>query len=267
MDMDMVIPDAGNLILWTDEEEQFFFGGLSQLRNNNSGGQFTCFPGAEVDEVFAVFTEELDTEELDVRLLEASEVQQTGGEVDDEKQSSGDEMEEVLQGRRPTPEQVAVWQRNVVEVGRQRVWQAHTDRRFQARCFAVEWRSSALVDGKEFVRRLFRVVGGDASFVLGMDIRKSRADYCLVVRLAVLARWRDWRKVLMFGHGAQDDEEGLFVRVRVPRRRKTDEDINAFVREMLRKCDTYDETCRYKEAGLIRLQGRREKAAGSAGEV
>ncbi len=121
-----------------------------------------------------------------------------------------------------------------------------------------------LVDSRTFVRRLLAVVGGKASFVLGMDIRKLRADYFMTVRLPRQPRWREWREVLMFGHGFEqgeyDGEEGLFMRVFVSRRWKTEEDINTFVKEMVRKCDTYEETCRYNEGGLFRVPKKRSKA-------
>lgn len=163
----------------------------------------------------------------------------------------------------PTAEQVASWERQVVEQEKERTWKDHTEGVLQSRCFAVEWRASVLLDKKEFVRRLFHVVGGRASFVLGMETRTSRADYFVVVRMSSQFRKKGWRKVLMFGHGDHGDEEGLYMRVRVPEKRQTDDGINAFIRDMLLKCEAYGQTCRYRESGLIREQVRGESRSSS----
>jgi hypothetical protein len=259
--MDHMVSNA-DLSFWCAEEETFF-GQVLNVQDNsydNSGGQFTMdIDAADIDALFATFIQGSKVPYPELGCLQSLEVEPTGGEVDGEEHSSDDEIEEVLDGGRPTTEEIAAWESHVVRVGRPREWKAHTGKRLQSRCFSVEWRSSVLVDGREFVRRLLSVVGGEASFVLGMDIRKSRADYFVVVRLFKLGRWRDWWKVLMFGHGGYDAEEGLFMRVCVPRRRDREKGIHAFVNEMLLTCDTYSETCRYKEPGLFRLQSRAGK--------
>jgi len=163
-----------------------------------------------------------------------------------------------------TDEQVAAALGELENEIREPAWRTHTTGVLQSRCFAVEWRGTILLDRKEFVRRLLRVVG-NVPFVLGTEKRKSRADYLVVVRLEGRARLRDWRKALLFGHDGEGEEEGLFMRVRVPRR-ATDAGINAFVQEMLQKCESYCEVSRYRSAEMSRTQARpgRGHAAGRA---
>ncbi|KAL2052840.1 hypothetical protein ABVK25_006779 [Lepraria finkii] len=171
----------------------------------------------------------------------------------------------------PTPEEVARWRSEMVVSRNEPTGSDQSSSRFQARCFAVEWRDSVLLDGEELIRQLFGVLEGKewkegkVSFVLGMDVRKSRADYLVVVRSESRLRWRDWRKKLMFGHGGEG--EGLFMRVRVPLRGSV-EGTQAFVREMLGKCGTYEHIYRHKEADMLRehdkgyaRSGRKRKAA------
>ena len=157
-------------------------------------------------------------------------------------------------GSGPTSDEVATWQRAVVAGRNEPTGSDHATGRFQARCFAVEWRGSVLLDPEEFVRQLFGVLGdegGEASFVLGMEVRKSRGDYMVVVRLKSRLRWRDWRKKLMFGHGGEVEGEGLFMRVRVPRR-ASEEGTQAFVEEMIGKCVVYEHTRTHKEECMLR---------------
>jgi hypothetical protein len=61
--------------------------------------------------------------------------------------------------------------------------------------------------------------------------------------------------MLMFGHAADGNEEGLFMRVRVPKK-ATDEGINAFIGQMKRRCEVFEDTSRYKESVLIRKQDK-----------
>lgn len=244
----------GDMGFWTEEQ---YFGGLLQEDNCWQLTNANTF-NSEMDELFAAAVMDGMEASSVPQLLEVEPTRVESG-ANDEERSSGDEMDEMDEEgpKGPTANEIATWQREVVEVGRERVWRdQRVGTRLQSRCFAVEWRSSMLVDKKEFVRRLLSVVGGEASFVLGTERRTSRADYFLIVRLFNRMRWRDWREALMFGHGDCRDEEGLFMRVRVPRR-KTDEAMNLFAKEMVRRCETYDETCRYKEGQLTRLQKRR----------
>lgn len=252
--MNMPVGDMtgmGNMDYWVEDR---FFGGL--LEEDDNRWQLTTAPSfnVEMDELFAAAVMEGSNVNVP-QLLEVEPTRVDDG-VNDDEGSSVDEMDEGGP-KGPTADEVATWQREVVEVGRQRVWkEQRVGLRLQSRCFAVEWRGSMLTDKEEFVRRLLSVVGGEASFVLGTERRTSRADYFVIVRLSGRVRWRDYREVLMFGHGDCGDEEGLFMRVRIPRR-KTDESLNAFAKEMVMKCGTYDETCRYKEAQLTRVQKRK----------
>lgn len=172
----------------------------------------------------------------------------------------------------PTPEELAAWRSEVVVGHREPTGSDHTSGRLQARCFSAEWRGSVLLDKEEFIRQLFGVLEGKegkegkVSFMLGMDVRKSRADYLVVVRSESRLRWRDWRETLMFGHGGDADGEGLFMRVRVPCRASA-EGTKAFVEEMIGKCAVYEHTYRYKEADMLREHskgysrpGRKRKA-------
>jgi hypothetical protein len=226
----------------------------------DSGTLFSGPMDAELQQLFETFVRNSKVTLPDVvsgcpTSAHPTSAERVEAEVDSGHVPSGGETSDDGAGR-PTAEQLAVWQQQVVRVDRQRTWKQHTEGLLQCRCFAVEWRSSMLLDKDEFVRRMFGVVGGDASFVLGADIRESRADYFVVVRVGDRVALRDWRKKLMFGHGEHAGEEGLFMRVCVPRLSRTDKGINAFVQDMLRKCDGYSETCRYKEAQLIREQSR-----------
>jgi len=251
----------GDMGFWTEEQ---YFGGLLQEDNCWQLSNASTF-NEQMDELFAAAVME-GMEGSNVPQLLDFEPTRVESAANDEERSSGDELDEVDDGgpEGPTADEIATWQREVVEVGRERVWRdQRVGKRLQSRCFAVEWRSSMLIDKDDFVRRLLGVVGGEASFVLGTERRTSRADYFLIVRLFKRMRWRDWRESLMFGHGDCGDEEGLFMRVRVPRR-KTDEAMNLFVKEMVTKCEMYDETCRYKEAQLTRLQKRRTGAKAKA---
>jgi len=237
------------------------------------GDLWTGTANSDVDKLFATFMQgvkEPFPESACPSLLPEEPREYAADEDEDEEEDDAAEDEDgeedgVQEGVRgsPTMEQVASWEGEVVEVERDRPWKDHTTGVLQSRCFAVEWRGSVLLDRKDFVRRLFRVVGGDASFVLGVDKRTSRADYMVVVRVNSRFRKKDWRKILMFGHGNCHEEEGLYMRVRVPRRAKSEDGGNTFVREMLRKCETYCLTCQYKQEGLIREQGRGQSRSGS----
>ncbi len=153
-----------------------------------------------------------------------------------------------------------------------RTWKEYSVGRFEVRCFAVEWRGSALLERDKFLRGLFRAIGreGEMSFVVGREIRKLRADYFAVIRLEDPARWRDWRRRLMFGHGVEmegeGEGEGLFMRVLVPARGSA-EGIEAFVTDMVEKCNTYPTVERYRGSEMTRLHdkgyarpGRKRKA-------
>lgn len=178
-----------------------------------------------------------------------------GGEFDGQwaaEEESGNE--EGSEGNGPTREEGRMWRRAVVVDSKERVWKDHSAARLQARCFAVEWRGSVLLDREEFVRQLFDVLGedgGEASFVVGMEVRESRADYMAVVRLKDQTSWRDWRKALGFAHGGGAEGEGLFVRVRVPLRGSA-EGTQSFITDMAARCEVYEDRYRYREAEMTR---------------
>jgi hypothetical protein len=183
--------------------------------------------------------------------------------------------EEAKGGKGPTLEQLIAWQSRVATTEKSPVWKDHLGGRFQQSCFAVEWRGSVLLDRQEFVRHLFGVIGGDASFVLGVEARQTRADYRVVVRLNAedRVRWRDWRKMLIFGHGGEGEREGSLMRVQVPRG-ATDEGRRKFVLEMTRRCELYTNICRYQDAGMGKLQdkgyarpGRKKRAPEGSEQV
>ena len=156
----------------------------------------------------------------------------------------------------PTSEEVAGWRREVVTTGRTPHWKEFSGSRFEVRCFAVEWRDSVLLEEK-FLEGLFGLIGGEgSSFVLGMETRKPRADYLVVIRLDNPVRWRDWQGRLMFGHGVEGkghwEGMGLFVRVFVPAKVSAEGTV-AFAKEMIGRCDNvYTDTVRYRESDLTR---------------
>ena len=147
------------------------------------------------------------------------------------------------------------WRNAVVEKEKNPSWKDHGQGPFRHRCFSVEWRSSVLVNQEDIIKNVFSVLGGEVSFVLGTDVRKSRADHMIVVRLKDQTWWRDWKSKLMFGHGEDVEGEGLFLRVRIPRA-QSGEGTKLFVDEMIRKCDVYDITCSYREPELTREHGK-----------
>jgi hypothetical protein len=178
-----------------------------------------------------------------------SELEEDDAEMDDESpENVGDGL---LESVRPTDEDLARWNRCIVSDRKERVWKAHGSGILQSACFAVEWRASILLDKEEFLRRLFLLVGEKVSFILGCEIRESRADYTLLVRMQKRVRWKSWKKLLMFGHASKDEEEDLFMRVRVPLS-GTDKDVIAFVKQMTRRCDAFENTSKYREEGLVR---------------
>ena len=168
----------------------------------------------------------------------------------------------------PTAEEMRIWSSLLVKQRNERVGKDYSGARFQGRCFAVEWRSSRLLDSELFVRQLFQLIGGEAAFILGMEVRGSRADYRVLVRTRELIRWRDWRKKLMFGHGGEAEGEGLYMRVEVPSR-GSEESTMSFVSEMMLRCSYYPDTWRYNEPDLRRVHdkgyarpGRRKHTVG-----
>ncbi len=175
------------------------------------------------------------------------------GAFDEDAESAASEVEPQQTG--PSAEQVSIWVGEVLTEGKHRVWKEHSGSRFQSRCFSVEWKGSALLDEQQFLRELFRVFGGELSFVLGVEARQTRADYLLVVRMKGQKRWRDWREKLMFGHGGDMGEAGLFIRLRVPRR-GTDDGVNLFVRHMKRRCGEYPQVFRFREEEMEFSQAR-----------
>lgn len=192
------------------------------------------------------------------------EVDMTGGQVeeiwereevevesDERSGESGHEADVDL-------DEVNAWVGAVSTEAKVRTWKDLGGERLQSRCFLVEWKGSVLLDREDFLRKLFAAVGvdgADVSFVMGREVRATRADYCLVLRLKSRMRWRDWRKKLMFGHGGDVDESGLVMRVRVPCK-GTDEGVIEFVEDMKRRCELYDEVCRWNEGNMVRRQSR-----------
>lgn len=203
-----------------------------------------------------------------------------GDEVDSETGSDGGGSRNDEVGGPVAPERAA-WRKMVVTADGSRAWKDYCGTRFEVRCFAVEWRGSVLLDKEKFLRGLYRAIEGEAgeageaieaSFIVGMEIRKLKADYFAVVRRREPVRWRDWRRELMFGHGVEGgegegEEQGLYVRVLVPTQSSA-EGHGAFVAEMIGRCDsTYPDTYRYREAEMTREHnksyarpGRKRKA-------
>jgi len=198
-------------------------------------------------EAEGMFGQYCQTSGLEVPLLVPGMVPDDGEDMGEA--TSGDDGQD-LEGT-ATGDDTATWQSNVISASKRRTWMEHTSGRFRSRCFAVEWRGSVLTDRMEFVRRMCGVTGGDAPFMLGTEVRSSRADYFVVVRSRKRLCWRDWRKKLMFGHGDDADEAGLFMSVRVPSATSA-EGVKAFVDDMTRKCDAYEHTSKHLEADLVR---------------
>ena len=123
------------------------------------------------------------------------------------------------------------------------------------RCFSVEWRSSVVLDGEVFVDGIFHLFGGESSFVLGRNGRGSRADYRLVLRRKKQVTWRDWRKKFDFGHGGEASGEHPYMRVEVPRS-ATGEGANLFVKEMVAKCEMYEDVWSYRKEEMKVAQDR-----------
>jgi hypothetical protein len=210
-------------------------------------------PDVEVDNLFAKYCGQLKAD-TPLFLPELGDGDAFG---DDPGQMAGTpEYSEYDDEECATEDDLATWQSMVVRSSKPRTWEAYLTGHFRSRCFAVEWRDSVLLDQEELTRGMFRAVGGDnVSFMLGTEVRSSRADHMAVVRSRSLISWRDCRKRLMFGHGLADIEDGLFVSVRVPIR-KSVEGVNAFVGEMLRECETYGETSKYNGDDLVRVHDK-----------
>lgn len=211
-------------------------------------------PDSEVDSLFARYCGQLDSgTSLFVPDLGSGEARgdDPGQPVATPEESECDDEEG------PTDDELAMWQSMVVQSSKPRTWEVYSTGHFQSRWFAVEWRDSVVLDQEELARGMFRAVGGDVSFMLGTEVRSSRADHMAVVRSRGRIRWRDCKEKLMFGHGSSDGgaEDGLFVRVRVPGR-KSAEGVLAFIGEMVRKCDTYGETSKYNGDDLVRAHDK-----------
>ena len=208
---------------------------------------------AVTQDLFAGFCGEPGSAEFGYPEAEATGGEQLYGE-EGRDDVEGDEIGERSgkdEAGGPTPEQLLEWQSKLARRAHPRSSRDHSGVRFQGRCFAVEWRSSAVLDGDVFVQELFRLIGGEVSFVLGMEARKMRADYRVVVRSRELIRWRDWKKKLMFGHGGEVEGEPLYMRVEVPSR-GSEECTRAFVNEMVSKCELYEQVWRYNEQAMRR---------------
>jgi hypothetical protein len=229
--------------------DDILFGGLVSDPHVDLFGEV---PDMEVDGLFARYCGQLDAE-TSLFVPEFG----SGGAFEDgpgQAASMSEESEDDAENEEDaTDEDLATWQSRVVRSSKPRTWEVYSSGRFQSRCFAVEWRDSVLLNQEELTRGMFRAVGGEASFMLGTEVRSSRADHMAVVRSNERILWRDCRKRLMFGHGPGDagTEDGLFIRVRVPER-KSVEGVNAFVGEMVRKCETYGETSSYNGGDLVR---------------
>lgn len=209
-------------------------------------------PDPEFDSLFARYCGQLGPDTA----LFLPELGSGEGREDDPGQSvSTPEESGWDDGDGPTDDELATWESMVVRSSKPRTWEVYSTGRFQSRWFAVEWRDSVLLDQEELARGVFRAVGGDVSFMLGTEVRSSRADHMAVVRSKGRIRWRDCKEKLMFGHGSGGSEDGLFVRVRVPGR-KSAEGMLAFVGEMVRKCDTYGETSKYNGDDLLRVHDK-----------
>jgi hypothetical protein len=215
-------------------------------------------PDAEVDSLFARYCGQFGP---DTSLFLPDSGSGGGGHQDDPAQlpstPEGSQFEDDDDEEGATDADIATWQSMVVRSFKPRTWEVYSSGRFQSRCFAVEWRDSVLLDQRELARGVFRAVGGNASFMLGTEVRSSRADHMAVVRSVGRIAWRDCREKLMFGHGLDNggSEDGLFVRVRVPGR-KSAEGVLAFMGEMVRKCETYVETSSYKGSYLVRAHDK-----------
>ena len=208
---------------------------------------------AGIETLFAGICESTFVAEADLVMREADPVIR-GSErfrEDELEATDGNEGERSERdgGSGPTQDQLLEWQGKVTRQVNGRAGKDFSGDRFQCRCFAVEWRSSVLVDGESFLWELFRLIGGDVPFVLGGQVRKSRADYSLIVRGKEVIRWREWTKKLMFGHGGEAD--GVFIGVEVPLR-NSEECTRQFVLEMTSKCERYDHVWRYKEDEMKR---------------
>jgi hypothetical protein len=212
----------------------------------------------EVDSLFARYCGQLDSETpLFVPEFGSGGAFEDGpGQTASMPEESQDEKDDDDE-EGATEDDLATWQSMVVRSSKPRTWEVYSSGHFRSRCFAVEWRDSVLLDQEELTRGMFGAVGGKASFMLGTEVRSSRADHMAVVRSSSRITWRDCRKRLMFGHGPGDAgvEDGLFIRVRVPDR-KSVEGVNAFVGEMVRKCETYGETSKYKGVDLVRAHDK-----------
>jgi hypothetical protein len=232
--------------------DDILFGGLVSDPHVDMFGEA---PDMEVNSLFARYCGQLDAEtSLFVPDLGSGEARENDpgstpeGATEDEGSQYDDE-------EGATEDDLATWQSMVVRSSKPRTWQVYSSGYFQSRCFAVEWRDSVLLGQEELACGMFRALGGNVSFMLGTEVRISRADHMAVVRSASLIRWRDCRNKLMFGHGDGATEDGLFIRVRVPDR-KSVEGVNAFVGEMVRKCETYGETSMYNGGDLVRAHDK-----------
>lgn len=165
------------------------------------------------------------------------------------------------EAEKPSDELVSTWMDQVTFSSRGRSWKSFHGGRLQSLCFSVLWKQSTVLDEKELVRGLFVTFGGDASFVLGWDVRETRADFMAVVRVPEIVRWRDWRRKFSFGHGGDASEPGLYVSLRVPSK-ASDEGVVAFVQEMRHECGTFSNVCWFREEEMMRKQSRSGRRKG-----
>ncbi len=233
------------LIVCRLDVDDFLFGGMvAEAQQMHELGD-AAYMDLEAEGMFGRYCQ---TSRLEMPSLVPDMVPDDGEDVGEA--TTGDDDGEGLEGT-ATDDDTAKWQSSVTIASKRRTWIEYTGGRLRSRCFAVEWRGSVLTDKVEFVRRMFGVIGGDVSFMLGTEVRSSRADHLVVVRSSKLMCWRDWRKKLMFGHGDDAGEAGLFMRVRVPGA-SSGEGVKAFVDDMVRRCDVYEYTSKYREADLVR---------------
>lgn len=108
-----------------------------------------------------------------------------------------------------------------------------------------------LLDYEVFLQELREVFGMDVYHLLGVEGRKSRYDYIVVVRTPKQLRYRDIKRVLMFRHGGDVERELPYTRLQIPRR-SSGEGTRDFVLGMVRKCEGYPKKYRHKHEEMMR---------------
>lgn len=137
---------------------------------------------------------------------------------------------------------------------REQYWKtfgSENETRIQAKIFAVEWTKMGPVDPRKIVRSLLDRFGPTVSFVFGIQGEKLDADAMLAIRTGDRFINRDPHRLWTFGEPGEVMAETVRLRLLTPRhaegQTKGAKGRSQFVREMMKRCDTYRQVYRFHE--------------------